>query len=101
MPAIRPGLRFKSAVCSAEIMIVRGSGEPSLTCGGAPMAGPNQTADAVLPKADEMGGCQIGKRYVNADQSLEVLCIKAGKGTLAASGAALVTKEAKKLPSSD
>ena len=48
-----------------------------------------------------MDGCQVGKRYVNADQSLEVLCIKPGQGTLAAGGEALAIKEAKKLPSSD
>ena len=29
--------------------------------------------------AEQMNGCQIGKRYVNADQSLEVLCIKPGQ----------------------
>ncbi len=101
MSEVKPGLRLKSAVCSAEVMIVKGSGALSLTCGGAPMAGPDEAADGVAPDADRMVGCQVGKRYVNGDQSLEVLCIKAGKGTLAADGVPLMVKEAKKLPSSD
>jgi hypothetical protein len=53
------------------------------------------------PDSEHMAGCQVGKRYVNEDQSIEVLCVKAGEGSLAADGAALATKEAKKLPSSD
>ncbi len=101
MPDLKPGLRLKSAVCAAEIMIVKGVGGLSLTCGGAPMAGSVDAAEKAVPDARQMSGCQIGKRYVNADQSLEVLCIKAGEGTLAAHGAPLVVKEAKKLPSSD
>ena len=101
MSDLKPGLRFKSAVCSAEVMIVKGAGDISLTCGGAPMAAPGETAGEAAADADQMGGCQVGKRYVNADQSLEVLCIKPGQGTLAAGGEALAIKEAKKLPSSD
>ena len=101
MSDLKPGLRLKSAVCSAEVMIVKGAGDISLTCGGAPMAAPGETAGEAAAAADQMGGCQVGKRYVNADQSLEVLCIKPGQGTLAAGGDALAIKEAKKLPSSD
>ena len=48
-----------------------------------------------------MEGCQIGKRYITSDESLEVLCVKAGQGSLAADGEPLVIKGTKKLPSSD
>lgn len=101
MTALKPGLRLKSAVCTAEVMIVKGAGDISLTCGGAPMAAPGETGGEAEAAAGQMDGCQVGKRYVNVDQSLEVLCIKPGQGTLAASGEALAIKEAKKLPSSD
>jgi len=99
MPQLKAGARLKSAVCDAEVMIVKpGNGDLSLTCGGAPMSagGEKSTANPQM-----MGGCQVGKRYVNKDQSLEVLCVKAGKGSLAANGEVLAMKDAKKLPSSD
>jgi hypothetical protein len=99
MPAFKAGARLKSAVCDAEIMIVKpGNGDVALTCGGAPMSA---TGEKAAPDPELMGGCQIGKRYVNKDQSLEILCVKAGKGSLAANGEALAIKDAKKLPSSD
>ena len=101
MPEVKPGLRLKSTICSAEVMIVKGAGELNLTCGGAPMTGTGEAAGSAVADTEQMGGCQVGKRYVNEDQSLEVLCIKAGEGTLAADAAPLAVKEAKKLPSSD
>jgi hypothetical protein len=47
------------------------------------------------------GGTLIGKRYVNADESIELLCTMGGKGTLMLDGVPLVIKQAKQLPSSD
>lgn len=101
MTALKPGLRLKSGVCAAEVMIVKGAGEAGLTCGGVPMLGLDGSAAGAQAVAAEMNGCQVGKRYVNEDQSLEVLCIKPGEGSLAAGGAPLAVKQAKKLPSSD
>ena len=99
MPQLKAGSRLKSAVCDAEVMIVKpGAGDVALTCGGAPMSA---TGEKTAPKGELTGGCQMGKRYVNKDQSLEVLCVKAGKGSLAVNGEALGIKDAKKLPSSD
>ena len=76
MTALKPGLRLKSGVCSAEVMIVKGLGEASLTCGGVPMLGLDESADGAQATAAEMNGCQVGKRYVNGDHSLEVLRLK-------------------------
>ena len=99
MPQLKAGSRLKSAVCDGEVMIVKpGNGDVALACGGASMSA---TGEKVAPNPELMGGCQIGKRYVNKDQSLEVLCVKAGKGSLAANGEVLAMKDAKKLPSSD
>ena len=47
------------------------------------------------------GGTQIGKRYVDEAGSVELLCVKPGKGSLSISGTALQIKDAKPLPSSD
>ena len=39
MPQLKAGSRLKSAVCDAEVMIVKpGNGDAALTCGGAPMS---------------------------------------------------------------
>ena len=50
---------------------------------------------------DQAVGIQIGKRYVNEDGSLEVLCVKAGEGQLGANGELLLQKDTKKLPKTD
>ena len=47
------------------------------------------------------GGTALGKRYVNAEGTLELLCVKPGKGSLTVGSAPLTLKEAKQLPSSD
>ena len=47
------------------------------------------------------GGTLLGKRYVDKDGTVELLCVKAGQGALAIDGVALQTKDAKPLPSSD
>lgn len=101
MTQLKPGLRLKSAVCDGEVMVIKCAGSEALTCGGAPMLGGDADANGAEPDAALMEGCQIGKRYVNADDTLEVLCVKAGKGSLAVDGQALTVKGAKKLPSSD
>jgi hypothetical protein len=43
----------------------------------------------------------IGKRYVNADESVELLATKGGKGALWLNGTPMEVKQAKQLPSSD
>jgi len=48
-----------------------------------------------------MNACVIGKRYVNEGQTVEVLCVKSGDGSLYYNGDELMTKDTKKLPSSD
>jgi hypothetical protein len=46
-------------------------------------------------------GSSLGKRYVNESLGLEVLCTKAGDGTLSLAGEGLEVKVPKPLPSSD
>lgn len=97
---MKPGSKLKSAVCDTEIMVVRGSGDIVVECGGAPMLDAAPAAKgAINPAFAE--GTKTGKRYVDAAGAVELLCVKAGQGSLSIAGVALATKDAKPLPSSD
>lgn len=99
--ALKAGSRFKSAVCDAQVMVIKApAGEFELQCGGADMLGGTATGSGTLDPA-KAGETLIGKRYVNADESLELLCTKGGKGSIWFDGAPLEIKQAKQLPSSD
>lgn len=101
MSELKPGLRLKSAVCDGEAMIVKAI-DVTLTCGGVPMLAADETAPAdAQPDPEHMYQCLIGKRYVNEDGSLEVLCVKGGEGSFGYDGQMLMGKETKRLPSSD
>lgn len=43
----------------------------------------------------------LGKRYTDEESGLELLCTKAGPGTLTCAGRVMPLKDAKPLPSSD
>jgi hypothetical protein len=103
MPELKAGTRLKSTVCNTEVIVVKApAGDVPVTCGGAPMAlASDEVGDKGTPAADAAGGTALGKRYVNADETLEILCTKAGDGSLGAGGEALSLKEAKPLPASD
>lgn len=99
--ALKPGARFKSAVCETQVMVVKApAGEHDLRCGGAEMIAPTATGAGELDPAFA-SETLIGKRYVNADESLELLCTKGGKGSLSLGSTPLEVKQAKQLPSSD
>lgn len=96
---MKAGVRLKSAVCDTEVIVIRCEAE-AVECGGALMAEtrPDAAGDLDAAHAD---GTQMGKRYVDAAGTCELLCVKAGKGSLAIGGAALSIKDAKPLPASD
>lgn len=96
---MKPGTKLKSATCDTEIMVIRGANRV-VECGGRPMT-EVRPAELQAPDPAHCGGSMIGKRYVDADNTLELLCTKAGKGSLALAGAPLQIKDAKPLPSSD
>jgi hypothetical protein len=97
---MKPGTKLKSTVCDTEVMVIRGGAETIVECGGAPMT---EQAPAERRPIDPAfaQGTRIGKRYVDADGKTELLCVKAGQGSLSIAGIALQTKDAKPLPSSD
>jgi hypothetical protein len=103
MQKLKPGTKVRSSVCDTEVMVIAAPPrEIALTCGGAPMYAPGaepKGGAALAP--DASAGTQLGKRYVNAQSDLELLCTKPGKGSLACDGVALSLKGAKPLPASD
>jgi len=100
---LKPGSRWKSSVCDAEVVVVRPPSTAGvLACGGHPMtphAAERPAGLALSP--DHAAGSVLGKRYTDAESGLETLCSKAGAGALSFDGRFLVVKEAKKLPASD
>jgi hypothetical protein len=98
----RAGQQLVSAVDTTAVIIVRAPAEEgTLTCGGVAMAAPDEVVPAVEADPALMNGTQIGKRYVDEGDTIQVLCTKAGKGTLALDGKPLVIQAAKPLPASD
>ena len=100
---LKPGSRWKSAVCDTEVVVVRTPKTPvSLECGGQPMvAHAAAKPEGLELSIDHATGSQMGKRFADEDSGIEVLCSKGGAGSLAIGGQALGAKDAKKLPASD
>ena len=99
---LKPGSRWSSAVDDTEVIVVKAGGDGlSLECGGHPMVpGGSEKPTGLTQDAEFSSGTQVGKRFEH-ESGLEVLCTKAGSGTLAVNGAVLPLKESKPLPSSD
>ncbi|UPW08608.1 hypothetical protein M1C59_21615 [Gordonia terrae] len=99
---LRVGLALASAVDETNVIVTRvADGDVSLTCGGAEMIEKGSTPPKAEADPAQMNGAVIGKRYVNAADTVEVLCTRGGEGSLAVDGELLVTAQAKTLPSSD
>ena len=99
---LKAGSRVKSAVCTTEAIVVAASGDDvDICCGGAPMIDPTGEASGGECSADHSAGTALGKRYVNEDETLEVLCTKPGDGSLSIGDTPMTLKEAKPLPASD
>jgi hypothetical protein len=100
---LKPGSRWRSAVCDTELVVVRPpKSAVSLECGGAAVIphGAARPEGASVAEA-HAGGSQAGKRFADAGSGLEVLCTRAGAGSLSIDGRAIGATEAKKLPASD
>jgi hypothetical protein len=100
--ALKPGDRLVSSVCETEVVVIRAPRDDvDLRCGGAPMVQRGKEVVQAELDGSQAEGSLLGKRYVNSDGSLEVLCTRGGHGSLFAADARLAMKESKKLPSSD
>jgi hypothetical protein len=98
---LRAGLQLASTVCNTRVVVVRApaDGGLELACGGVPMveAGPARPPAGAPAAATTL----LGKRYVDAEDRLEVLCTSSGTGELSYDGVAMAIKAAKPLPASD
>jgi len=101
---LKAGMRLRSTVSEAEVIVVRAPAEPvSLTSGGQPLVAADDAAPPASIVPGHEGDLQLGKRYVDPEEktAIELLCTKVGAGVLAVDGRLLVVKGAKPLPSSD
>ncbi|WP_214402229.1 hypothetical protein [Pseudonocardia lacus] len=100
---VKPGMRLRSATCDGQFVVVRPPATAvELTCGGAPVVDLAAGAGEAVPLADRFaGGTQVGKRYGHPGSGLELMCTRAGKGSLAVGDEVLEPLVAKPLPSSD
>jgi len=100
---LKPGSRWRSAVCESEVVVVRAPARPVTLCiGGSPVltAGAARPAGLRLEEA-LAGGTTLGKRYADDVSGLEVLCIRSGAGTITVDGRPAELRAPKQLPASD
>ena len=98
----RAGQQLVSAVDSTAVIVIKApAAECTVTCGGVAVATAGGPVTAADPDPALMGGTQIGKRYVDDADTIQLLCTKAGQGTLALDGNPLQIQAAKPLPASD
>ena len=104
---VKPGTRLRSGVCDTEVIVVKAADDDiDLRCGGRPMkriesgqTAVGQTAEPIDP--DFADSTLLGKQYVAVEAGLEILCTKAGRGSLTVNGSRLTVKNSKPLPSTD
>jgi hypothetical protein len=97
----RPGDQLASATSTTRVIVIRAPERVAspIECGGVPMV-PAKEAPAA-PSEGEPPGTLIGKRYVDAADTLELLCTASGAGPLTYGGQPLQIKAPKALPASD
>jgi hypothetical protein len=99
---LKPGTRLRSQVCSTEVIVVKAPGEAvDLCCGGVPMVAMDSAVEPRPIDDVHRDGTLLGKRYADEATGIELLCTKAGEGSLSLGATPLPVKEAKPLPSSD
>lgn len=103
--SLRPGEQLASTTCTVRVVVVRAPAgrRPVITCGGSPMV-PATTAVPAPPAGEATPSpvaTLVGKRYADAEGTLELLCTSSGSGELACDGAPMTLKAAKPLPASD
>jgi hypothetical protein len=83
------------------VLVVKGGpADLDLRCGGAAMVPATDSAVTGRPVAPFDQGTLIGKRYGD-DDGLELLCTKAGDGSVSIGDKVLAVRVSKPLPASD
>lgn len=99
---LKAGDRLQSSTGDGEVVVIRApAGEVTLTSGGRPVrrSAEDGPREEIVPGHE--GEFLLGKRYVDEEGTLELLCTKPGSGALEVDGRPLGPKTAKPLPSSD
>jgi hypothetical protein len=105
--SLRPGDQLASTVCATRVVVIRAPQDrrPLIGCAGSPMvpaapAGQPSAGTQSAPGAAS-AATLIGKRYIDAAESVELLCTSSGAGPLTCDGEPMTIKAAKPLPASD
>ncbi|HEY4457617.1 MAG TPA: hypothetical protein VGN81_25110 [Pseudonocardiaceae bacterium] len=100
---IKSGVRLRSAVCDTEVIVIRANAdELDLRCGGETMLPEGvPTPESVKPVPGFTEPTLLGKRYSDRDETVELLCTKAGATTLSLGDEPLAVKGPRPLPASD
>ena len=106
---LKPGSRWRSAVCDTEVVVVRAPAGPvTFRIGGTGAcpadAGQDRSRPArggAQPDAALAGGTLLGKRYIDEASGLQVLCVKPGDGTITVDGRPAAIVAPRQLPASD
>jgi len=99
---LKAGMRLKSQTDACEVVVVKAPADPvDLRCGGHPLVAAGEEAGGQSVESGFDGGTQLGKRYADDELGLELLCSKAGEGSLSVGDTVLDIKGAKPLPASD
>ena len=99
--SLRPGDQLASTVCTTRVVVIRvpADRQPLIECGGSPMVAGTPGGKPSPGGLDAV--TLIGKRYVDAAGSVELLCTSSGTGALTCDGEPMTIKSAKPLPASD
>ena len=106
---LKPGSRWRSAVCATEVVVVRAPARPvTFRIGGAGVLPAEAGQDGLSPDRGEAqpdatlaGGTLLGKRYTDEATGLQVLCVKPGDGTITVDGRPAAVVTPRPLPASD
>jgi hypothetical protein len=104
MLRLRVGQMLSSTADTTTVIVIKGgTGDVFVTCGGVAMVSEPKDAagPTVAPLPGHTTGTELGKRYETADGAVELLCTKAGTGSLAVDDVPMAIKAAKALPASD
>ncbi len=96
---LKAGLKLRSAVDACEVMVVKAPAEPvDLRCGGHPFVPPDAEVTPQSVEAGFDGGALLGKRYADEELGLEVLCTKAGEGSISVGETILPSRAPSRCP---
>ena len=96
---LKPGLKLNGTTSTAQVIVIRGTGEVDIRCAGAIMS--TDVAAETPAEGESDRTVQLGKRYTDVAGTVDLLCTKPGVGPLSIGEVELQLKATKALPASD